>query len=278
MVPSDESPELTAEDREKLAAPPSIDSFQRERLSRDAKKNWDLFYKRNGDRFFKNRHWTKLEFPELFELSEPTRLLEIGCGCGDFALPLVAHCQEQSLQNCSKASCDLFVFCCDISDRAIDILKKNRLYKDNHPARIKAFCADLLSQASEIFTEIDHTPVDLVSLIFILSALDPDQMLVAIRNIYSLLRPGGLVIFRDYAIYDKAMLRFSASSKICDQFYVRQDGTRAYFFSKQQLVNLFESHNFSCKSIDYVRRQTVNHATHDKHSRIFLQAKFERGT
>ncbi len=46
-----------------------------------------------------------------------------------------------------------------------------------------------------------------------------------------MLRPDGLLLFRDYGLYDHAMLRFSAGHKLSDNFYVRQDGTRAYYFS-----------------------------------------------
>ena len=45
------------------------------------------------------------------------------------------------------------------------------------------------------------------------------------------LAPGGCVLLRDYGRYDHAMLRFSAGHKLGDSFYVRQDGTRAYYFS-----------------------------------------------
>lgn len=45
------------------------------------------------------------------------------------------------------------------------------------------------------------------------------------------LKPGGMVLFRDYGLNDHAMLRFSKGHKLADSFYVRQDGTRAFFFS-----------------------------------------------
>ena len=42
----------------------------------------------------------------------------------------------------------------------------------------------------------------------------------------------GLVLFRDYGLYDHAQLRFGRGHKIEENFYMRQDGTRAYYFSE----------------------------------------------
>ena len=39
--------------------------FSANKLEADARKNWDLFYKRNETKFFKDRHWTTREFQEL---------------------------------------------------------------------------------------------------------------------------------------------------------------------------------------------------------------------
>ena len=50
--------------------------------------------------------------------------------------------------------------------------------------------------------------------------------------LYQVLKPGGLLFFRDYGLYDHAMLRFNPANKLANNFYVRQDGTRAYYFSK----------------------------------------------
>lgn len=42
-----------------------VPTFKAEALEKNAKKYWDLFYKRNETRFFKDRHWTTREFQEL---------------------------------------------------------------------------------------------------------------------------------------------------------------------------------------------------------------------
>lgn len=44
-----------------------IPAFWQEKYKKEAAKNWNLFYKRNEARFFKDRHWIGREFPELFE-------------------------------------------------------------------------------------------------------------------------------------------------------------------------------------------------------------------
>ena len=41
-------------------------------------------------------------------------------------------------------------------------------------------------------------------------------------------------MLRDYGLYDHAMLRFGRGHKLSENFYVRQDGTRAYYFSEGQ--------------------------------------------
>jgi len=58
---------LTAEEEELLKCQETrtISERKQNQLESEARKHWDLFYKRNSTKFFKDRHWTLREFQEL---------------------------------------------------------------------------------------------------------------------------------------------------------------------------------------------------------------------
>lgn len=118
--------------------------------------------------------------------------------------------------------------------------------------------------------------VDIATLVFVLSAVHPDKMLTVLHNIIQVLKPGGLLFFRDYGLYDHAMLRFSPANKLSANFYVRQDGTRAYYFSKDFVEKLFHQAGFETLVSDYAHRRTVNKKEGVDVPRIFVQAKFRK--
>ncbi|KAM9723190.1 tRNA N(3)-cytidine methyltransferase METTL6 [Menidia menidia] len=256
--------ELTQEDLDKLGSERALVSdFKQMKLEKDAQKNWDLFYKRNTTNFFKDRHWTTREFEELkaFREFESQRLvlLEAGCGVGNCIFPLL----EEDLT--------IFVYACDFSPRAVEFVKQNPLYC---PERCCAFQCDLTKD--DLIENVPKESVDVVTLIFVLSAVHPNKMKQVLENISRVLKPGGIVLFRDYGLHDHAMLRFKSGSKLGENFYVRQDGTRSYFFSREFLAQLFEEAGFQSVTNDYVLRETVNKKEGLCVPRVFLQSKFTK--
>ena len=254
--------------------PTGVSDFMRDKLEREAKKNWDLFYKRNGNRFFKDRHWTLREFQELEddsgavtgELGEQKILLEVGCGVGNFIFPLL----EENIP--------LYVYGCDFSPVAIDLCQSNPA---NNPSKCSFFVSDLTSDkfVNDFRTSAQvnhHSNVHVISLIFVLSAISPDKFTQCISNLFSVLAPGGIVLFRDYADGDHAMKRFDPKQQISDKFFVRQDGTRAYYFDKETLQEMFERQGFQTIAMSDVNRTTTNVKENISVDRTFIQAKFRK--
>ncbi len=98
-------------------------------------------------------------------------------------------------------------------------------------------------------------------------------------------------MIRDYGVNDHSMIRFDPGHKLDEKFYVRQDGTRTFFFSLEELDDLFLSSYpnsnlangngencllFTKALNEYVFRETVNIKENLRVPRVFVQSKFIR--
>jgi methyltransferase-like protein 6 len=187
-------------------------------------------------------------------------LLEVGCGVGNLVFPLIA----ENLNN-------YFIYACDFSSNAIEFVKQNELYDEN---RIKAFQCDITTDT--IFDQIPRGTVDIITMVFVLSAVHPENFAKVASNLQQLLKPGGLLLFRDYGLYDMAQLRFKANNKIGENFYVRQDGTCSYFFSLKEAKELFESAGFEIIQNNFIERRTINKKEDVNVKRWFIQGKYKK--
>mmetsp|Transcript_3857 Transcript_3857/g.4710 ORF Transcript_3857/g.4710 Transcript_3857/m.4710 type:complete len:121 (-) Transcript_3857:45-407(-) len=118
-------------------------------------------------------------------------------------------------------------------------------------------------------------------MIFFLSAVHPDFFSQAIEKAKSLLKISGesYILFRDYGAYDLAMLRFLKKKKkslLPDTFlFERGDKTLAYFFTQEELRELFTSHGFSVVSMDYCTIEIKNRKKNLTMRRVFINAVFQ---
>lgn len=256
-----------------------------EKIMSDASGKWNNFYETHDAKFFKDRHWLFTEFPELFpgalenvchrygfhltdsdtESSYPgehadTRFFEIGCGAGNTVFPVLR----------TNDDANFFMYACDYSISAINIVKSNPKYDKK---RCHVFVHDIASTDSY---PMPDESLDIIIMIFVLSALPKDKMVDAVTRLAKLLKPGGVIVLRDYGRFDMAQLRFKSNRCIEENFYCRGDGTLVYFFTTEELRSIFLQAGLVEEQNMVDRRLQVNRAKQVKMYRVWNQAKFRK--
>ncbi|CED83267.1 Predicted methyltransferase [Phaffia rhodozyma] len=193
---------------------------------------WDRFYNTHNENFFKDRKWLRLEFPELLQMTAadagPRTIVEIGCGAGNALFPI--------LENNKNPLLNLHGF--DYSRSAVEVVRSNPSYAKPPMGKINAAVWDLSSES--IPEDVPEGTVDVAVMVFVLSALKPgDEWERAMGNVWKMLKPGGLILFRDYGRHDLAQMRIKKNRMLDEDFYIRGDGTRVFFFSADDLSKIF---------------------------------------
>ncbi|XP_056244814.1 mRNA N(3)-methylcytidine methyltransferase METTL8 [Seriola aureovittata] len=297
----------------------------------EAYQYWDKFYEMHQDKFFKDRKWLFLEFPELLpsdtkyqattrchhqaEILLPSesnmdsetrhhqhsgtthyrrhapdcqkarqgaslennedatqtstfpgqhasfRILEVGCGVGNSVFPIV---------NSIKGT-DAFLYCCDFSPRAIQVVK-------DHPDYDDSVCHAFVHDICEEMASFPFPPqsLDVILAVFVLSSIHPERMQGVVGRLSTYLKHGGIFLFRDYGRYDFSQLRFKKGRCLSENFYTRGDGTCVYFFTKEEVHDLFSSAGLEEIQNLEDRRLQVNRGKKVAMHRVWMQSKYRK--
>ncbi|THG11179.1 hypothetical protein TEA_025779 [Camellia sinensis var. sinensis] len=94
-----------------------------------------------------------------------------------------------------------------------------------------------------------------------------DKMMPSSIDVVTL--PNGYILLRDYAIGDYAQVELRKRNQmISENFYIRGDGTCAFYFSEEYLSTLFMSAGFSIVDMDTYSRQIQNRSRNITMSRV----------
>ena len=235
---------------------------------------------------------------------DATVVLEVGCAVGNAAFPML------------RANPRMLVLACDLSGVAIELLRSKPEYAARRAYAFTCNITDDAESAGAAMPDAAvssaagggssgastggaqlvstfsmgpwwcrHAPlrvvvppstVDFVTMVFVLSAVDPAAFVTTLRNAYWALKPGGVVLFRDYARFDLAQLRFPSGRRLDSNCYVRGDGTLAYYFEEDQLVALFHEAGFEKLECENRLKDVVNHKKDLQMARLWIQGKFRK--
>lgn len=283
---------------------PSFSSSSSSPPSSGDSQAWSHFHSRHSTgKFFKERRYLLKEFPELLTCEDYSKVLEVGCGNGSTVLPILrakertsvyacdcsVEALERAKQNLEYADIDYVMerfhpFCCDFSTiqfpkwLACDSCrnKQNLLHHDSGGIAVNENAGTLVNLPSTKDSRCCLGGVDFVTLVFTLSAIPPERMVTAVTECFSVLKPGGLLFFRDYGLYDMTMLRFEPEKRVGFRHYMRADGTLSYFFDLDGAKNLFVGVGFIELELEYCCVKSVNRQKGKSMRRVWVHGKFQK--
>lgn len=246
------------------------------------------------------QHWSQ---------QNEVHVVEIGCGVGNAILPMLEqHSRLKSSINDDDDNTtllpELHIHCLDFAPNAIQILKNDSRFQSAYgEGRATAHVYDLFSMhPSSIPLQTGHpdplkttlaNSADVAILLFCISAIGPHpspELTRAARHVMDMLKPGGILVVRDYGRFDEAQLKLhgktNRNKELGNNFYRKGDGTGCYYFELNDLKELFGNNNcndcgddddkLNVLELDYIQRVYRNRADGKTRRRVWVQGRFQK--
>jgi ubiquinone/menaquinone biosynthesis C-methylase UbiE len=200
---------------------------------------WDLEYKRNSSKWRRERH----SIPNVLK---DKIVLEIGVGNGKNLSEIINQKPK-------------IVSALDSSKEAILICKRNFNQKN-----LKFVKRDIINSG------FANGAFDVILCYYVLNNLLEKDRKLAVREMYRILRRGGILIFEDFM---KGDLRQSKSEGevIEKNTLLKKNGLICHFFSKAEVKKLFRK--FKVEEIEEKKFKVVLKQPKLKRKLVFMQAK-----
>jgi methyltransferase-like protein 6 len=269
-----------------------------------ASHDWEEFHAQHSlGRFFKEKRYLPIEFPQL--RTPGVTIGEVGCGCGSALIPV--------LRDNPTAT----AVACDVSGTAIQVFRDAAMPGAGIDSRRIRLSVNDFPNSSPF----EDGSLDMAMIIFTLSAFHPNDMKRVVAAVRRGLKPGGLALVRDYGLYDMAQVRMYAcmhsrrrqciqvitadsrshsrshsrsqttspahpqlrfhGSQLADPdhlVYRRPDGTLSHFFDIDALTDLFETAGFRTEKAKYCTVSLRNKKKDLAMNRVFVHGEFSVST
>lgn len=235
--------------------PPSADQLPIPDSLEDGQTPWNNFYAKHSTKFFHPRGFLLEEFPILHECD---KILEVGVGNGSNLASLLSD------TSCSE------VKACEISDTALASLHTLPTFLPAlESGRLRTLLWDI---TTPLAGGVEPRSMDACTAYFVLSAVCPQKHRVSLRNLASTLKVGASLCFRDYAQGDIAQLRAEDSGVLTSKSHVRPDLTLSYYFSVEEVQDLFIQAGLEVIECEYHTVENLNRKKGTSLKRAFVHA------
>jgi methyltransferase-like protein 6 len=270
-------------------------------------KIWDSFHLKINisGMFFKPRRFILVAFPELMDI-ESGVILEVGTGNGSNVVPLLEQTPSRVniwVTDVSRRALEIVgeqlerdhfdgqgwrdrvsLFQYDAVRGVVGELNSDITTTDASEPEIVFGDGIILepkgkSAVAPLRSIINTPPFQSLTgqtratlAMFVLSAIPPSYHAMTFKTLASTLQLGGLLCFRDYGLYDLAMLRADAENIITSTTHRRGDGTLVTYFTPDQITLFMEDAGLTVEVSEYHTVKNTNRKKNVSMRRCFVHA------